>query len=76
MLEPQAFSFPYSSLSLVSILETIPTSCLSLLCSNSRALTGVTRLEDRPLLFGAFGAVFAVSSVAGPLLGEYGRARS
>jgi MFS family permease len=25
----------------------------------------VTRLEDRPLLFGAFGAVFAVSSVAG-----------
>lgn len=29
----------------------------------------VTRLQDRPALFGAFGAVFAVSSVAGPLLG-------
>jgi len=29
----------------------------------------ITRLEDRPLLFGSFGAVFAVSSVIGPLLG-------
>ncbi|KAG8703474.1 hypothetical protein FRC08_002816 [Ceratobasidium sp. 394] len=29
----------------------------------------VTRLEDRPLLFGLFGAVFAVSSVVGPLVG-------
>ncbi|KZS97593.1 ABC transporter [Sistotremastrum niveocremeum HHB9708] len=29
----------------------------------------VTRLEDRPVLFGTFGAVFAVSSVCGPLLG-------
>ncbi|KAG8743762.1 hypothetical protein FRC10_011482 [Ceratobasidium sp. 414] len=29
----------------------------------------VTRLEDRPLLFGLFGAVFAISSVAGPLVG-------
>ncbi|EUC63014.1 MFS toxin efflux pump protein (AflT), putative [Rhizoctonia solani AG-3 Rhs1AP] len=28
----------------------------------------VTRLEDRPLLFGLFGAVFAVSSVSYPLL--------
>ncbi|KZT62115.1 ABC transporter [Calocera cornea HHB12733] len=29
----------------------------------------ITRLEDRPMLFGSFGAVFAVSSVIGPLLG-------
>lgn len=29
----------------------------------------VTRLEDRPVLFGAFGAVFAFASVVGPLLG-------
>jgi len=29
----------------------------------------VTRLEDRPLLFGLFGAVFAISSVVGPLVG-------
>lgn len=29
----------------------------------------VTRLEDRPLLFGSFGAVFAVASAVGPLLG-------
>jgi EmrB/QacA subfamily drug resistance transporter len=29
----------------------------------------VTRLEQRPVLFGAFGAVFAFSSVVGPLLG-------
>ncbi|GAA6053549.1 hypothetical protein JCM3770_005189 [Rhodotorula araucariae] len=28
-----------------------------------------TRLEDRPKLFGLFGAVFGVSSVVGPLLG-------
>ncbi|KIM88878.1 hypothetical protein PILCRDRAFT_243404 [Piloderma croceum F 1598] len=29
----------------------------------------VTRLEDRPKLFGSFGAVFGFSSVLGPLLG-------
>lgn len=29
----------------------------------------VTRLEDRPRLFGAFGAVFGLSSVIGPLIG-------
>ena len=29
----------------------------------------VTRLEDRSLLFGSFGAVFAVASATGPLLG-------
>ncbi|KAG9104701.1 hypothetical protein FRC07_009755 [Ceratobasidium sp. 392] len=29
----------------------------------------VTRLEQRPALFGSFGAVFAVASVIGPLLG-------
>lgn len=29
----------------------------------------ITRLEQRPVLFGLFGAVFALSSVIGPLLG-------
>lgn len=29
----------------------------------------VTRLEDRPRLFGAFGAVFGLSSIIGPLIG-------
>ncbi|KAL7411362.1 ABC transporter [Mrakia frigida] len=29
----------------------------------------ITRIEDRPKLFGGFGAVFALSSVIGPLLG-------
>ncbi|KZP04162.1 MFS general substrate transporter [Athelia psychrophila] len=29
----------------------------------------VTRLEDRPKLFGAFGAVFGLSSIIGPLIG-------
>ncbi|KAM0793803.1 hypothetical protein ACM66B_001219 [Microbotryomycetes sp. NB124-2] len=32
-------------------------------------IADVTRLEDRPKLLGLFGAVFAVSSVVGPLLG-------
>lgn len=34
-------------------------------------LSQVTRLEQRPLLFGSFGGVFALASVVGPLLGEY-----
>ncbi|KAK7039735.1 major facilitator transporter-like protein [Favolaschia claudopus] len=34
-----------------------------------QVLTQVTRLEDRPRLFGMFGAVFAISSVVGPLIG-------
>ncbi|BGP04230.1 hypothetical protein JCM10049v2_000028 [Rhodotorula toruloides] len=37
-------------------------SCLSIIAE-------VTRLEDRPKLFGLFGAVFALSSVIGPLMG-------
>lgn len=32
-------------------------------------LATITRLEQRPLLFGLFGAVFALSSVVGPLMG-------
>jgi MFS family permease len=32
-------------------------------------ISQITRLEQRPLLFGLFGAVFALSSVLGPLLG-------
>jgi len=32
-------------------------------------LAQVTRLEDRPRLFGMFGAVFGLSSIIGPLIG-------
>lgn len=32
-------------------------------------LAQITRLEQRPLLFGSFGGVFALASVIGPLLG-------
>jgi len=32
-------------------------------------ISQVTRLEDRPRLFGMFGAVFGISSVIGPLIG-------
>ncbi|KAF7344330.1 Major facilitator transporter-like protein [Mycena sanguinolenta] len=34
-----------------------------------QVIVQVTRLEDRPRLFGIFGAVFAISSVIGPLIG-------
>ncbi|CAG7852144.1 Uncharacterized MFS-type transporter C16A3.17c [Serendipita indica DSM 11827] len=32
-------------------------------------LSQITKLEQRPLLFGSFGGVFALASVAGPLMG-------
>ncbi|KAJ6521127.1 major facilitator superfamily domain-containing protein [Mycena capillaripes] len=34
-----------------------------------QVMSQVTRLEDRPRLFGLFGAVFGLSSVIGPLIG-------
>lgn len=34
-----------------------------------QTVTQVTRLQDRPKLFGVFGAVFGLSSVIGPLIG-------
>ena len=34
-----------------------------------QVMSQVTRLEDRPKLFGMFGAVFGLSSVIGPLIG-------
>ncbi|KAJ7756579.1 ABC transporter [Mycena metata] len=34
-----------------------------------QVLTQATRLEDRPKFFGAFGGVFALSSILGPLIG-------
>ncbi|KAJ7808133.1 transporter [Mycena olivaceomarginata] len=37
--------------------------------SMMQVLGQVTRLEDRPRLFGMFGAVFGLSSVIGPLIG-------
>ncbi|KAF7303924.1 MFS general substrate transporter [Mycena indigotica] len=37
--------------------------------STIQIVTQVTRLQDRPKLFGIFGAVFAVSSIIGPLMG-------
>lgn len=35
-------------------------------------LAQVTLLEDRPKLFGMFGAVFGLSSIIGPLIGMFG----
>jgi MFS family permease len=32
-------------------------------------LSLVSRLDQRPILFGSFGGVFAIASVVGPLLG-------
>ncbi|KAJ7698336.1 major facilitator superfamily domain-containing protein [Mycena rosella] len=34
-----------------------------------QVIAQVTRLEDRPRLFGLFGAVFGISSIIGPLIG-------
>jgi MFS family permease len=34
-----------------------------------QVISQVTRLEDRPKLFGLFGAVFGVSTIIGPLIG-------
>lgn len=42
---------------------------LSIFVSVLSIVAQITRLEQRPLLFGLFGAVFAFSSVVGPLLG-------
>jgi MFS family permease len=35
-----------------------------------QTIAPVTRLEDRPRLFGMFGAVFGLSSIIGPLIGD------
>ncbi|KAJ7174046.1 ABC transporter, partial [Mycena crocata] len=40
-----------------------------LFVSMLQTISQVTRLEDRPRLFGLFGAVFGLSSVIGPLIG-------
>ncbi|KAJ7339008.1 ABC transporter [Mycena albidolilacea] len=40
-----------------------------MMVSMFQVIATVTRLEDRPRLFGLFGAVFGVSSVIGPLIG-------
>jgi len=32
-------------------------------------LSLLTRLEQRPLLFGSFGGVFAIASIIGPIIG-------
>jgi hypothetical protein len=42
----------------------------SILVAVISIIAQITKLEDRPMLFGAFGGVFAVSSVVGPLMGE------
>jgi hypothetical protein len=36
----------------------------------TQTITQVTRLKDRPRLFGMFGAVFGLSSIIGPLIGD------
>lgn len=41
----------------------------STVVSMIQVIAQVTRLEDRPRLFGAFGAVFGLSSIVGPLIG-------
>ncbi|KAJ7610298.1 ABC transporter [Mycena polygramma] len=40
-----------------------------ILVAEIQIIAQVTRLEDRPRLFGLFGAVFGLSSVIGPLIG-------
>jgi MFS family permease len=37
--------------------------------SMTQIIAQVTRLEDRPKLFGMFGAVLGLSSIIGPLIG-------
>jgi MFS family permease len=34
-----------------------------------QVVSQVSRLEDRPKLYGLFGAVFGVSTIIGPLIG-------
>ena len=43
--------------------------CVGTVVSMIQTIAQVTRLEDRPKLFGAFGAVFGISSIIGPLIG-------
>ncbi|KAJ7184645.1 ABC transporter [Mycena filopes] len=40
-----------------------------IMVSMMQVITHATRLEDRPKFYGAFGALFAISSVIGPLIG-------
>ena len=42
---------------------------IQMVVSMIQIITQVTRLQDRPRLFGAFGAVFGLSSVIGPRIG-------
>lgn len=59
----------------VSVLTTITNVCDTFICYSFTLETHystpnqITRLEQRALLLGSFGIVFAISSVVGPLLG-------
>ncbi|KAF7290179.1 Major facilitator transporter-like protein [Mycena indigotica] len=54
-------------MSFLSLLAELLT-CL-IVVSMIQIISQVTRLEDRPRLFGLFGAVFGLSSIVGPLIG-------
>lgn len=64
MLEPQEYVCLFRPLLCESYLSMAP-KVIAIL----QVISQATRLEDRPRLFGVFGAVFGLSSVIGPLIG-------
>jgi hypothetical protein len=50
-------------------LSSLPDNGNKTVVSMIQIVAQVTRLEDRPRLFGMFGAVFGLSSIIGPLIG-------
>jgi MFS family permease len=43
--------------------------CITSVVAMIQIISQATRLEDRPRLYGLFGAVFGLSSIIGPLIG-------
>lgn len=59
----------FSSLRLSVQVQTTHHRCRYIVVAMIQIISQATRLEDRPRLFGMFGAVFGLSSVIGPLIG-------